>query len=126
MQTLLEQYGRAGFLLLFALAFPITPILISILLGFLRIRPSAPDPVKSATYECGMETEGNTWVQFNVRYYFFALLFVIFDIEAVFLYPWAVAYRQVKLFGFVEALIFILILVVGYLYAWRKHALEWH
>ena len=123
---MLEQYGRAGFLLLFALAFPITPILISILLGFLRSRPSAPDPVKSATYECGMETEGNTWVQFNVRYYFFALLFVIFDIEAVFLYPWAVAYRQVKLFGFVEALIFILILVVGYLYAWRKHALEWH
>ena len=123
---MLEQYGRAGFLLLFALAFPITPILISILLGFLRIRPSAPDPVKSATYECGMETEGNTWVQFNVRYYFFALLFVIFDIEAVFLYPWAVPYRQVKLFGFVEALIFILILVVGYLYAWRKHALEWH
>ena len=123
---MLEQYGRAGFLLLFALAFPITPILISILLGFLHIRPSAPDPVKSATYECGMETEGNTWVQFNVRYYFFALLFVIFDIEAVFLYPWAVAYRQVKLFGFVEALIFILILVVGYLYAWRKHALEWH
>jgi NADH:ubiquinone oxidoreductase subunit 3 (subunit A) len=123
---LLEQYGRAGFLLLFALAFPITPILISVLLGLIRVRPSAPSPVKSATYECGMETEGNTWVQFNVRYYVFALIFVVFDIEAVFLYPWAVAYRQVKLFGFVEALIFILVLVVGYLYAWRKRALEWH
>jgi NADH-quinone oxidoreductase subunit A len=123
---LLEQYGRAGILLLFALAFPITPLLISVLLGLVRIRPRAPDPIKSDTYECGMETEGNTWVQFNFRYYFFALVFVIFDVEAVFLYPWAVAFRQVKLFGFVEALIFVLILVVGYLYAWRKRALEWH
>jgi NADH-quinone oxidoreductase subunit A len=122
---LLEQYGRAGILLLFAFAFPITPLLISVLLGLVRIRPRAPDPIKSDTYECGMETEGNTWVQFNFRYYFFALLFVIFDIEAVFLYPWAVAFRQVKLFGFVEALIFVVILVVGYLYAWRKRALEW-
>jgi len=123
---LLEQYGRAGILLLFALAFPITPLLISVLLGLVRIRPRAPDPIKSDTYECGMETEGNTWVQFNFRYYFFALVFVIFDVEAVFLYPWAVAFRQVKLFGFVEALIFVIILVVGYLYAWRKRALEWH
>jgi len=123
---LLEQYGRAGILLLFAFAFPITPLLISVLLGLVRIRPRAPNPIKSDTYECGMETEGNTWVQFNFRYYFFALVFVIFDIEAVFLYPWAVAFRQVKLFGFVEALIFVVILVVGYLYAWRKRALEWH
>jgi NADH-quinone oxidoreductase subunit A len=123
---LLEQYGRAGILLLFALAFPITPLLISVLLGLVRVRPRAPNPIKSDTYECGMETEGNTWVQFNFRYYFFALLFVIFDVEAVFLYPWAVAFRQVKLFGFVEALIFVVILLVGYLYAWRKRALEWH
>jgi len=123
---LLEQYGRVGILLLFAFAFPITPLLISVFLGLLRVRPSAPNPIKSDTYECGMETEGNTWVQFNFRYYFFALVFVIFDIEAVFLYPWAVAFRQVKLFGFVEALIFVVILVVGYLYAWRKRALEWH
>ncbi len=123
---MLEQYGRVGILLLFALAFPITPLLISVLLGLVRVRPRAPNPIKSDTYECGMETEGNTWVQFNFRYYFFALVFVIFDVEAVFLYPWAVAFRQVKLFGFVEALIFVVILVVGYLYAWRKRALEWH
>jgi NADH-quinone oxidoreductase subunit A len=123
---LLEQYGRVGILLLFAFAFPITPLLISVLLGLIRVRPRSPNPIKSDTYECGMETEGNTWVQFNFRYYYFALLFVIFDIEAVFLYPWAVAFRQVKLFGFVEALIFVVILVVGYLYAWRKRALEWH
>jgi len=123
---LLEQYGRVGILLLFAFAFPITPLLISVLLGLIRVRPRSPNPIKSDTYECGMETEGNTWVQFNFRYYFFALVFVIFDIEAVFLYPWAVAFRQVKLFGFVEALIFVAILLVGYLYAWRKRALEWH
>ena len=123
---MLEQYGRVGILLLFAFAFPITPLLISVLLGLIRVRPRSPNPIKSDTYECGMETEGNTWVQFNFRYYFFALVFVIFDIEAVFLYPWAVAFRQVKLFGFVEALIFVAILVVGYLYAWRKRALEWH
>jgi NADH-quinone oxidoreductase subunit A len=123
---LLEQYGRVGILLLFAFAFPITPLLISVLLGLIRVRPRSPNPIKSDTYECGMETEGNTWVQFNFRYYFFALVFVVFDIEAVFLYPWAVAFRQVKLFGFVEALIFVAILVVGYLYAWRKRALEWH
>jgi NADH-quinone oxidoreductase subunit A len=122
---LLEQYGRAGFLLLFAFAFPIIPLLISALMGLLRVQPRAPDVIKSATYECGMETEGNTWVQFNFRYYFFALIYVIFAIEVVFLYPWAVAFRQVKLFGFVEALIFIVILLVGYLYAWRKRALEW-
>ena len=123
---MLEQYGRVGILLLFAFAFPITPLLISVLLGLIRVRPRSPNPIKSDTYECGMETEGNTWVQFNFRYYFFALVFVIFDIEAVFLYPWAVAFRQVKLFGFVEALIFVAILLVGYLYAWRKRALEWH
>jgi NADH-quinone oxidoreductase subunit A len=123
---LLEQYGRAGILLLFAFAFPLAALLMSALLGLLRVRPRAPDPIKSATYECGMETEGNTWVQFNFRYYYFALLFVIFDIEAVFLYPWAVAFRQVKLFGFVEVLLFIAILLVGYVYAWRKRALEWH
>ena len=122
---MLEQYGRIGVLLLFAFAFPITPLLISVLLGLIRVRPRSPDPIKSDTYECGMETEGNTWVQFNFRFYFFALIFVIFDIEAVFLYPWAVAFRQVKLFGYVEALIFVVILVVGYLYAWRKRALEW-
>jgi NADH:ubiquinone oxidoreductase subunit 3 (subunit A) len=122
---LLEQYGRAGILLLFALAFPISALLISAFLGLIRVRPRSPDPIKSDTYECGMETVGNTWVQFNVRYYFFALIFVIFDVEAVFLYPWAVAFRQVKLFGFVEALIFVAILVVGLVYAWRKRALEW-
>ena len=122
---MLEQFGRAGFLLMFALAFPLIPIFASVLFGLLKIRPKRPDPIKSATYECGVETEGDAWGQFNVRYYVFALLFVVFDVEAVFLYPWAVAFRQLGLFAFVEAVLFIAILVVGYVYAWRRRALEW-
>lgn len=122
---MLEQFGRAGLLLIFALAFPLIPIAASLLLGVMRIRPKRPDPVKSATYECGVETVGDAWGQFHVRYYVFALLFVVFDVEVVFLYPWAVAFRQLGLFAFVEAVLFLLILVVGYLYAWRKRALEW-
>ena len=122
---MLEQYGRTGFLLIFAIAFPIVPLVASFVLGVFRIRPNKPDVIKTATYECGVETEGDAWGQFNFRYYLFALLFVVFDIETVFLYPWAVAFRQVKLFGFVEALVFIAILLVGYAYAWRKRAMEW-
>ena len=122
---MLEQFGRAGFLLIFALAFPLIPIVASVALGIVKLRPKRPDPVKEATYECGVETVGDAWGQFNVRYYVFALLFVIFDVEAVFLYPWAVAYRQLGLYAFVEAVLFVLILVVGYVYAWRRKALEW-
>ena len=122
---MLEQFGRAGFLLIFALAFPLVPILASVLLGAFKMRPKRANPVKEATYECGVETEGDAWGQFNVRYYVIALLFVIFSVEAVFLYPWAVAFRQLGLFAFVEAVLFVLILVVGYVYAWRRKALEW-
>ena len=122
---MLEEFGRAGFLLIFALAFPLVPIVASVVLGALKLRPKHPDPIKDATYECGVETEGDAWGQFNVRYYLIALLFVIFEVEAVFLYPWAVAFRQLGIFAFVEAVIFVLILVVGYVYAWRRKALEW-
>ena len=122
---MLEQFGRAGFLLIFAFAFPLIPIVASFALGLLKIRPKRPDPIKSDTYECGVETEGDALGQFNVRYYLFALLFVIFDVEAVFLYPWAVTFGQLGLFAFVEAVLFILILLVGYVYAWRRRALEW-
>ena len=123
---MLGEFGRAGFLLIFAVAFPLIPIVASVAFGFLKIRPKRPDPIKTATYECGVETEeGDAWGQFNVRYYIFALLFVVFDVEAVFLYPWAVAYRQLGLFAFVEAVVFVAILLVGYVYAWRRRALEW-
>ena len=122
---MLEEFGRAGFLLLFALLFPLIPIAASVVFGLFKLRPKRPDPIKEDTYECGVETEGDALGQFHVRYYVIALLFVLFDVEAVFLYPWAVAYRQLGLFAFVEALIFIAILLVGYVYAWRRKALEW-
>jgi len=121
----LEQFGRAGFLLIFALAFPLIPIVTSVVLGALKIRPNRPDPVKTATYECGVETEGDAWGQFNVRYYVYALLFVVFDVEVVFLYPWAVSFTNVGVAGFVAGALFLLILVVGFVYDWAKKALEW-
>ena len=82
-------------------------------------------PVRRTTYESGMEPIGGAWIQFNIRYYMFALVFVIFDVETVFLYPWAVAFHSLGLLAFVEALIFIAMLVIGLVYAWRKGALEW-
>lgn len=81
--------------------------------------------VKLSTYECGMQTIGPTRMKINIRYYIIAMLFLIFDIEIMFLYPWAVVTGSLKLFGFVEMLIFVLILFVGYIYVWKKGALEW-
>jgi NADH-quinone oxidoreductase subunit A len=81
--------------------------------------------VKLAPYECGMETIGPARVQINIRYYIMAMLFLIFDIEVIFIYPWAVIAKSLKLFGLIEMLIFILILFIGYIYVWKKGALEW-
>lgn len=122
---MLSDWGHVGFLLLLALLFPIGGIATSWALGLLKIRPQAPDPIKEDTFECGVETEGTAWVQFNFRYYYYALLFVIFDVEAVFLYPWAVSFERVAIAGFVEVLTFLVILLIGLAYAWRKNALEW-
>ncbi len=98
------------------------------LLGFAvayLIAPRRKGAERRLTYESGMEPIGGAWIQFNIRYYMFALVFVIFDVETVFLYPWAVAFNELGLLAFVEALIFIAILVIGLVYAWRKGALEW-
>lgn len=122
---MLSDWGHVGFLVLLALIFPIGGIATSWLLGLLKVRPQAPDPIKESTFECGVETEGTAWVQFNFRYYYYALLFVIFDVEAVFLYPWAVSFERVAIAGFVEVLTFVVILLIGLAYAWRKNALEW-
>jgi len=122
---LLGNFGYIGIFLIAALGFATLLVLLPSLLRRLRIVPRKPNPVKTSTYECGMDTVGKSWVQFNFRYYFFALLFVIFDIQVVFIYPWAVAFNQLKLFGLLEMLAFFLILVVGFVYAWRKGVLEW-
>ncbi len=122
---MLEQYGIITLLLVVAIVFPLGGILTSRLLQLLGARPDNPDPVKLDTYECGLETIGSTWVRFDFRYYFYALLFVIFDVETAFLFPWAVHFKQLALFGLIEMAIFIAILAVGFIYAWKKRALEW-
>jgi NADH:ubiquinone oxidoreductase subunit 3 (subunit A) len=95
-----------------------------IFLAFL-VRPKRPYPVKRSTYECGLETIGPTWVRFRIQFYLYALVFVIFDIETVFLYPWAAALNKLTTFALVEMGIFILILVAGLVYAWKTRALDW-
>ena len=89
------------------------------------LAPKEPNSMKESIYECGIETVGETYIQLRGQYYIFALLFVVFDIEAVFLLPWAVAYNNLEFYMVLEGVIFILILAAGLLYAWRKGALEW-
>jgi NADH-quinone oxidoreductase subunit A len=89
------------------------------------LRPNKPTREKQTTYESGIEPFHQSWVRFNVRYYIFALMFVIFDVETVFLYPWAVAYDELGLFALIEMLIFIVMLLIGLIYAWKKKVLTW-
>ncbi len=89
------------------------------------IRPSRFSEEKLTTYECGENPTGSAWIQFNIRFYVFALIFIIFDVEAVFLLPWAVVFRELGLLAYVEGLVFIGILVVALAYVWRKGDLEW-
>ena len=95
------------------------------LLVALVIRPNRPDPEKLAPYECGSPPLMEAHERFSIRFYLLGILFLLFDVEAMFLFPWAVKYDVLGLFGFVEMMLFIAILLVGYLYAWRKGALEW-
>ncbi len=122
---MLTNYGYIALLLVVAIFFASSLILIPVLLRRFKIVPKKPNPVKTSTFECGMETIGRSWVQFNFRYYFYALILIALDVMVVFLYPWAVDLRQLGVFGFIAALIFIAIIVVGYIYAWRKRVLEW-
>lgn len=89
------------------------------------IRPHNPYREKNLPYECAEDPIGTSWIKFNPRFYIFALIFVIFDVEAIFLFPWAVAYGQLGLYALVEVVVFILILLFGLVYAWRKGALKW-
>ncbi|WP_019243195.1 MULTISPECIES: NADH-quinone oxidoreductase subunit A [Bacillus] len=98
--------------------------IVALFLGKL-LRPYKPIAAKYTTYESGMEPFHDSRIQFNVRYYMFALLFVIFDVETVFLYPWAVAYEKLGIFALIEMLIFVFMLLVGLIYAWKKKVLKW-
>ena len=114
------HYFFISIFVLFAIVFPLLPI---VLAHF--VAPKKPSKLKNASYECGLEASGDSWIQFRVQYYLYALIFVIFDIEAIFIYPWAVAFKQLGFFAFVEMILFIAILAVGLVYAWKKKVLEW-
>jgi NADH:ubiquinone oxidoreductase subunit 3 (subunit A) len=117
---MLDHWLYVGLFFLIALFLPGAAIFIAGLLG-----PRKSNALKRSIYECGIETVGETRIQFRAQYYIFALVFLVFDIEAVFLFPWAVAYGQLGLFAVFEGLLFALILFGGLMYAWKKGALEW-
>lgn len=116
---MLSDYIFIGLFVVVAIIFPFIALGLAWLL-----RPKKPNPVKTETYECGVQTIGDTWVQFRAQYYIYALVFVVFDIEAAYLFPWAVAYHKVGLWALFEAIVFLAILTVGLVYTWRKGALQ--
>ncbi len=122
----MENYFPILMFVLVGVAVGVLPIA----MGFL-LAPSRPDPEKLSPYECGFEAFEDARMKFDVRYYLIAILFILFDLEIAFLFPWAtifkdiVATESIKLFGFIEMLVFVTVLVIGYVYAWAKGALEW-
>ncbi len=116
----MSEWTFIALLLIISVSFPAVPIVAGRILA-----PRKPNALKNSIYECGVETVGDTWVQFKVQYYLFALVFLIFDIEVVFMFPWAVAYNQLPLYGVISGVVFILLLAEALIYAWRKGVLEW-
>ena len=120
-----RQYGLIAIFVVVSFVVPTSMLVMSWSMSRLGIRPHTPTAVKLETYECGMEAIGGRWSQFNFRYYMFAVLFVVFDVEVVFLYPWAAKFLQLELFALIEMMAFVMILMVAWAYAWRKKDLEW-
>ena len=117
---MLGAYLPIILLVAIALLFGLGSLVVSSLVG-----QKKPSPVKLSPYECGCEPVGSARERFSVKFYIIAMLFILFDIEAVFLYPWSVLYKRLGMFGLVEMGVFIVILFVGYIYVWKKGALEW-
>jgi NADH-quinone oxidoreductase subunit A len=117
---ILYNYIFVGLLLLVAIVFAVAPLVVVRI-----IAPRKRSLAKGDTYECGVRTYGETWVRFRIQYYIYALMFVVFDIEVVFLFPWAVSYAGLGRFALVEMVVFLLILLVGLVYAWAKGVLRW-
>jgi NADH-quinone oxidoreductase subunit A len=117
---MVRDFGTVLMYVLLGLVLVAIPLLIQKL-----IAPSRPTREKLSTYECGEEPEGSAWIQFNIRFYVIALIFLIFEVEVVFLFPWAVVFKELGLLAFVEMGIFLLILIVGLVYVWKKADLEW-
>ncbi|SMB93880.1 NADH dehydrogenase subunit A [Desulfonispora thiosulfatigenes DSM 11270] len=114
------EYGIVGILFIGGLAFGAIAVVLARLLQNHR-----PYPDKLTTYECGMEPQGTAWVGFRISYFLYALVFLVFDVETIFLYPWAVSFQKLGLFAIVEMCIFLGILIIGFLYAWKEGAFEW-
>jgi NADH-quinone oxidoreductase subunit A len=123
---LLTDYGYIAWYLAAAIGFAVIAIGLPMILRRFGVVLHNPNPQKYDTYECGMETTGKTWIQFNFHYYFYALIFVTLDVMVVFLYPWAVQLKQLGASALVTILVFVFIISVGYIYAWKKKALEWN
>jgi len=117
---MIDDYAIIGIFLLMGLGFVLVTFFIARLL-----RPHRPSKIKRQSYECGEQIMGQSWIQYNVGYYIFALIFVIFDVEVVFLFPWAVAFNKLGLFALIEMFVFLAILIFGLIYAWKKGALKW-
>jgi NADH-quinone oxidoreductase subunit A len=117
---MLSNYAFVLILSVLAFTLPTVAVVLGWLLG-----PKRPDAVKNSTYESGVETIGDTWVQFKAQYYLIGLIFLIFDVEVIFLFPIALAYEQLTLFGVVATITFVVILLLGLFLEWRKGALEW-
>ncbi len=124
-----RQYGLIAMFGALAVIVPTGMLVMSWMLSVVGIRPYKPSAIKQSIYECGFETLSGKWSQFNFRYYAIALVFVVFDVEVVFLFPWAASFgilsAKFGIVALVEMIVFVGILVVGWLYAWRKGALEW-
>lgn len=117
---MLSDWQFIGIFVALSPIFPAMPVILQHFLG-----PRKPNAIKNSTYECGIETVGDTWVQFKMQYYIYALIFVVFDIEAVFLFPVAAAYGQLALFSVIAVAVFVFLLADGLAYAWARGALEW-
>lgn len=117
---MITQYGHILLFILFGIGFAIVNLVVASLIRFY-----SHDPHQRTVYECGMEPIGTPYVQTDIRFYLFALLFVVFDVEALFLYPWAVVFRALGLIGFVDMLVFMAVLFLGLIYAWKRGALKW-
>ena len=114
------KYSSLLFLFTLALSVPIIMVFLAKITG-----PNRPDPVKHMPFECGVDPTGSPRRRFGVKFFLVALLFLIFDVETIFLFPWAVIFRELGLFGFIEMAIFLFILLLGLFYVWKKGALEW-
>ena len=116
----LDQYLPVLLFILVGVGVGVVPLVLGYVLG-----PNRPDPAKNSPYECGFEAFDDARMKFDVRYYLIAILFIIFDLEIAFLFPWAVVFKQIGIVALIEMGLFLALLVVGFVYVWKKGALEW-